>query len=56
MFGIMASVFRDATRNGASAGDDYHDWRRHPGNRREEERRRAEAALEELKRYRRGFW
>jgi len=57
MFGIMASVFRNATRTnfGAESGYDY-DWRRNGGNRRDDERRRAEDALEELKRYRRGYW
>lgn len=54
MFGIMASVFRNATRTEGNAETEY-DRRGRPQNRREAEHRRAQEALDELNRYRLGY-
>ncbi|MCB1328611.1 MAG: hypothetical protein KDK28_03760 [Maritimibacter sp.] len=54
MFGILASTFRHATRTETfNQGTDR--ARRHIDHR-EEERRREREALDELVRYRRGYW
>ncbi len=55
MFGIMASVFRNATRTHPFEGTPF-DREHHLRNRREEESRREREALDKLIRYRRGFW
>lgn len=55
MFGIMASVFRNATRTHPFEGTPY-DREQHLHNRREEEKRRKREALDTLNRYRRGYW
>ena len=55
MFGIMASVFRNASRTEPFEGTSF-DREQHLVNRREEERRREREAMDTLVRYRRGYW
>lgn len=54
MFGILASTFRHATRTETFTQEP--DRARRLMNQREDERRRAREALDELVRYRRGYW
>lgn len=54
MFGILASTFRHASRT--ETFNEESDRARRLAHQREEERRREREALDELIRYRRGYW